>query len=173
MNLIIDHICIPALLTKQAPVWSATSRPAKPKSEEQITLPSSIVVLRQWSLIQARGHYVGPTSAIISTAAYLGASFSFSGFGQLAIRLAALSAFSVMPFTVIGILGLNDELNLRAARSIDGDEGESETTALISDKALATENLTLLRKWVGLNDVRASFALVSIVLAFLAIINQG
>jgi hypothetical protein len=138
-----------------------------------MTVSSSVVILRQWSLIQARGHYVGPTSTIISTAAYLGTSVSLTGYGQLFIRLAALSAFSVMPFTVIGILGINDELNLRATRSIDGEEGESERTALISDKALATENMELLRKWVGFNDVRASLALVSIGLVFLAIMDQS
>ena len=185
MNLILDNIAIPALLLSANRSLTSSDSGANSKSP-----PSSTLILRQWSLIQARGHYIGPPTALLSSAAYLASSVMCTcSYGKTLLRVAATLAFSVVPFTFVVILKVNDELNERSKRegypnTKAGSEGLNTSTndPLLGGSGKKTgvnadseqDDMTLLAHWVRLNEIRAGLMAAATLLALLAIpFNAG
>ena len=177
MNFVLDQIAIPAMLVQHQRMhhpWTSFQTGGSKKEDPKPT--SLVLILRQWSVIQYLGHFVGPTSAVLSTVAFSTASFFVASSSTRALlRLAAGCAFAVMPFTVLFILKANDELNVRAGQTLpsqvremkEGNDKAAEATGSTME-----EDLVKLRRWVRLNDVRASLATVALVLGFSAFLRM-
>jgi hypothetical protein len=184
MNLIFDHIAIPSLLlAADSKSPNSNSHRAQPKPASSTTL-----ILRQWSMIQARGHYVGPLTAVLSSSAYLAASLlQQNSTRNLLLRIAAVFAFSVVPFTVVVIFQVNDELRERSKRPLPSENAASgaEPELVASDALLGgmdkgrsgryadQDDLTMLARWVRLNEIRAAMAVAAGVLALASLACSG
>jgi hypothetical protein len=147
---------------------------------------SSDVILRQWETTYARGHTVGPGSAIFSTIAFLYAARTTAD--TLGLRawfyVAATCAGMAIPFTVLFMFPTNDELLRRTELVRKGSGvGDASRSNETQEKGKGKENadsevqgddtLTLIRKWHFLSKIRAVTPLPAIVVAFYAIARKA
>ena len=139
------------------------------------------LLLRQWGFIYATGHLVGPFSALFSPAAFLYGAFQLPP--QLAqlrtwFFLAALSGGMAFPFTVVFLLGINDELYRRVGllrarvrgESVSGG-GEEKVQRRLGVRNAAT--MTLIRKCLFLSKLRAVMPVPAMGIAVYLILRMG
>lgn len=156
MNLTIDYLAFPSLLLGSA--ISPSSKPSPrffvPSTSTPATPPRHLT--RQWQEVFYRGHCWGPPSSIISGVSFLTAAwYSASKSNEQHLYVtAAVAAMSVMPWTLLVIFPVNDELNRRGS-ALEKDAGKEEA------KGDGRDLVALMRTWVTYNDVRAGLAVVA------------
>lgn len=164
MNTTINYLTMPTIFLGQPPrkgsqlaspdfMISSTGTPASPSSH----------LTRQWQELFWRGHRVGPTSAIFS-AVTLGSAayFSRSPVNGRLFAIAAGSALTAVPYTLLVMLPTNAELHRR---------GDAITEGVQEKKGIDEEDTTaLIRKWVGMSKVRAGAAFVATVFGVIGLL---
>ena len=189
MNTTLNYITLPSYLLPPLPPRSKSKRGTNDSNKDELEA-STDLILRQWEVAYSRGHLIGPGSAIFSTLAYLyaaqtspGNNFNLKGW----YYLAAASAATALPFTVLFILPTNDELYRRAESlrhqvntqnpdsveqrkaEADIDQGKGKGKSEVD----GVDTLTLIRKCHFLSKIRALTPLPAIVVALYAIARTG
>lgn len=162
MNYTINYLAFPALLLGDIPKASnlpqSSARFFAPSTDDAYS--SRHFLNRQWQEVYWRGVRWGPPSAIISGVSLLTASwFSASGSNeQYLYATAAVAAMSVMPWTLLVLVPVNEELHRGADAQISTAKGNN---AEKEAKGNESDVVALIRAWVRYNDVRATMALVA------------
>jgi hypothetical protein len=162
MNFTINHLTFPALLL--GGVCKASSTPSQLSSrflvpstdDTQVTGP---FLTRQWQEVYWRGHRWGPLSAVLSGVAFLTAAL-FSGpksSQQYLYATATVTAVSVIPWTILVMVPVNDELHRRG----DAQRFVTEKDEWKEVKGDGRDLMALIRYWLFCSEVRASLALVA------------
>lgn len=116
---------------------------------------------RQWQTIYNLGHRAGPITGIISSASFIYAALQIpptAAANSWILFLAAVMALGVVPFTLLIMDYVNNELHRRA-------DSRPEPTAASEFKRriINTDTQGLIQSWAWLGLLRASFTLVSAV----------
>lgn len=164
MNFTINHLTFPSLLLGGVPKSSVKADQLSPRfltASTDETQVSNALLNRQWQEMYWRGHRWGPASAILSGVAFLNAAYfsDAESISRYCYAAAAVAAVSVVPWTLAIMVPVNDELHRRGdAQRLAEDKGESKEI-----KGDGRDFMTLIRTWLGYNNIRASLALISTV----------
>lgn len=151
MNLTVNHLTLPTLFLSAA---SDTSSPAKHSPHD--THDPDRLLARQWREVFWRGHRWGPLSAVLSGVAFGIAAYHSpsNSVEQHLYTVAGLAALSVVPWTLLVMMGDVDELLGRA----DGHKGKGKEGT--GDGRLLRD---VMERWRVCNGVRAGLAVVGTV----------
>lgn len=151
-NTTINYLTMPALLLGAPPkteieksskfLVPATNTPSGPISN----------MSRQWQEIYFRGHRMGPGLMILSGAT-LGAATYWANqrLARQLFGLAAITAVSVIPYTLIFMAPTNNELHRRSYAITKGSRDMKDLDA--------SSTLSLVANWIALNKGRAAISL--------------
>jgi hypothetical protein len=169
MNFTINYLTFPALLLGGVPEASSTSS----KISSRFLVPSTDnsqvsrdFLARQWQEVYWRGHRWGPPSAILSGIAFFTAAL-FSGAKssqQYLYATATVSAVSVIPWTLLAMVPVNDELHRRG-------DAQRYANQQDEDKKIKGDHrdlMTLIHYWLFCSAIRASLALTATLAGVLA-----
>ncbi|OJJ39475.1 hypothetical protein ASPWEDRAFT_25307 [Aspergillus wentii DTO 134E9] len=158
---------------------SALTLPAhKPPSSAsliQITPGAPIShITHQWLYIFSRGKQIFPDLAAISSTAHVYLAWADSReSNSVCYALAAAVTMAIVPFTLTVMYptcrGLENHATRDDAAEVEGKEGMVTSDQEVAKRAREDqEALVLLRRWSGLNAVRALFPLTGAVIGFCA-----
>jgi hypothetical protein len=173
MNTTLNYIALPSILLPALP-QSGRSKQHSTNTGTKDPESSTDLLLRQWELIYATGHLIGPFSAVFSPVAFLTAAATLpTTVGDANLKtcyyFAALCAGMAFPFTVLFVLSTNNELYRRAELVRKG-QGEGKSTR---SGIQGTDTLTLIRKCHFMSKIRAVMPLPAIIAAVYAISRTG
>lgn len=172
MNFTVNHLTFPALLLGDVPKSSVSPSGLSKRflipSTDELQVPRAFLT-RQWQEIYWRGHHWGLPSAILSGLSFLNAAyFSAAASKQRYLYIAAaITAVSVVPWTLMIILPINKELHRRGdAQRLGADKEHVQEV-----KGDGRDLITLLGDWVSYNNVRASLAMMSTFIGVAALLQ--
>jgi len=168
----ISYLAIPTLLL-EPPKSSKDNNPSNSVAPSTpSTRPSHLA--RQWAKVFAIGSKAGPAFGIGSAASFLYTWSLLQPQRVVQRRLylaAAISAVAIVPFTLVFMSRVNNELHRRAqAAEQDSDDESGPTEYAVEGTVESYRTHDLIRYWASLNAIRGLIPLAGAVCAIQAMV---